>query len=24
MYDGAVHGNSAGARIEIERPAGTP
>jgi len=24
MYDGAVRGNSAGARIEIERPPGTP
>jgi hypothetical protein len=24
MYDGSVRGNSAGARIEIERPSGTP
>jgi hypothetical protein len=24
MYDGAVRGNSAGARLKIERPPGTP
>jgi len=24
MYDGSVHGNSAGARIQIERPGATP